>query len=166
MVKIGGRSSVFRSSPSEITRALTVNNDLPKILPQKIIFSGGVSRYIYQRPVERLVGARRHVGPILAEAYKNGRAYKTFEVVPGAETIHATVMGAGIHTVNVSGSTVTVKKGLPADPEHSRRGTRRSKTGHYDWIDPSKTVSGFLTYVRRAGDFRCRISWTFKASTN
>jgi ethanolamine utilization protein EutA len=100
---------LFSETPSDITRALTVNNDLPKVLPQKIIFSGGVSKYIYQKPV-RDWWVHGDVGPLLGEAYQNGRAYKNFEVIPGAETIHATVMGAGIHTVNVSGSTVTVKK--------------------------------------------------------
>lgn len=127
---------LFSETPSDITKALTVNNNLPKVLPQKIIYSGGVSRYIYQKPV-RDWWVHGDVGPLLGEAYQNGRAYKTFEVIPGAETIHATVMGAGIHTVNVSGSTVTVKKNcLPIRnipvviPE--------IKNGQYDWVDPSK----------------------------
>ena len=127
---------LFSESPSEITSALIVNNDLPKVLPRKIVFSGGVSKYIYQKPI-RDWWIHGDVGPLLAEAYKNGRAYHTFEVAPGAETIHATVMGAGIHTINVSGSTVTVKKDcLPIRnipvviPE--------IKNGHYDWIEPSK----------------------------
>jgi len=126
---------LFSQTPSEITRALTVNNDLPKVLPQKIVFSGGVSKYIYRKAVSDW-WVHGDVGPLLAEAYKSGRAYQTLEVVPGAETIHATVMGAGIHTVNVSGSTVTVKKeclpirNIPVViPE--------IKNSHYDWTGPA-----------------------------
>ena len=126
---------LFSQTPSEITRALTVNNDLPKVLPQKLVFSGGVSKYIYRKTVSDW-WIHGDVGPLLAEAYKSGRAYQIFEVVPGTETIHATVMGAGIHTVNVSGSTVTVKKeclpirNIPVViPE--------IKNGHYDWIGPA-----------------------------
>lgn len=127
---------LFSENPSEITRALTVNNDLPRVLPQKLVFSGGVSRYIYQKNV-RDWWIHGDVGPLLGEIYKKGRAYNTFEVITGAETIHATVMGAGIHTVNVSGSTVTVEKNcLPIRnipvviPE--------IRNGHYDWISPSQ----------------------------
>jgi ethanolamine utilization protein EutA len=127
---------LFSKTPSEITRALIVNDDLPELLPDKIIFSGGVSRYIYQKPVSDW-WIHGDVGPLLAEAYKNGGAYHAFKVVNGAETIHATVMGAGIHTVNVSGSTVSVKKDcLPIRnipivmPER--------KDGLYNWVDPAK----------------------------
>ncbi|HWQ78119.1 MAG TPA: ethanolamine ammonia-lyase reactivating factor EutA [Anaerovoracaceae bacterium] len=126
---------LFSETPSEITKELTVNDNLPKVLPQKVVFSGGVSRYIYQKPVSDW-WIHGDVGPLLAEAYKNGRAYRTFEVVPGAETIHATVMGAGIHTVNVSGSTVTVKKDcLPI--RNIPVVVPEVRNGQYDWIRPS-----------------------------
>ncbi len=126
---------LFSEAPSEITRGLTVNSSLPKVRPRKLIFSGGVSNYIYRKPFGDW-WIHGDVGPLLAEAYKNGRGYRTIEVVPGAETIHATVMGAGIHTVNISGSTVTVKRDcLPIRnipvviPE--------IKNGRYDWVGPS-----------------------------
>ncbi|HML36206.1 MAG TPA: ethanolamine ammonia-lyase reactivating factor EutA [Bacillota bacterium] len=126
---------LFLEPTSDITRELTVNNDLPKVMPQKIIFSGGVSRYIYQKPV-RDWWIHGDVGPLLAEAYKNGRAYRTFEVISGAETIHATVMGAGVHTVNISGSTVTVKRDcLPI--RNIPVVVPEIKNEHYDWVGPS-----------------------------
>lgn len=127
---------LFSETPSEITQALIVNNDLPGVLPKKVVYSGGVSKYIYQKPV-REWWVHGDVGPLLGEAYKSGRAYQTFEIVPGAETIHATVMGAGIHTVNVSGSTVTVKKEcLPI--RNIPVVVPEMKNGKYDWTEPSK----------------------------
>jgi len=45
---------------------------------------------------------------LLAEAFRQGRAFCELKVHEGSETIHATVLGAGAHTVNISGSTITV----------------------------------------------------------
>ena len=121
---------------SAITEALTVNCNLPEILPQKIVFSGGVSRYIYQNTV-RDWWIHGDVGPLLGEAYKKGKAFQSFEVAHGSETIHATVMGAGIHTINVSGSTVSVKKEL-LPIRNIPIVLPEIKDGRYDWTEPSK----------------------------
>lgn len=127
---------LFSKTPSDITKALIVNNDLPNILPEKIIFSGGVSKYVYQKEISEW-WIHGDVGPLLGEAYKKGKAYHTFEVINGAETIHATVMGAGIHTINVSGSTVSVKKEcLPI--RNIPIVVPEIKNGNYNWIEPAK----------------------------
>ena len=44
----------------------------------------------------------------MAEAFRQSRAFRELKVHEGSETIHATVLGAGAHTVNISGSTITV----------------------------------------------------------
>lgn len=72
-----------------------------------IVFSGGVARYIYQPDCQEW-WVHGDVGPLLAEAFRQGRAFRELTVHEGSETIHATVLGAGAHTVNISGSTITV----------------------------------------------------------
>jgi ethanolamine utilization protein EutA len=69
-----------------------------------------VARYIYQ-PGQANWWIHGDVGPLLAEAFRSGHVFKSVKVYQGEETLHATVLGAGAHTVNVSGSTVTVSPG-------------------------------------------------------
>ncbi len=88
---------------------LIMSRDLPARPPEAVVFSGGVARYIYQ-PGQKEWWVHGDVGPLLAEAFLGSRAYRTLKVLQGRETIHATVIGAGAHTVNVSGSTVTVSR--------------------------------------------------------
>ncbi|SMD14968.1 ethanolamine ammonia-lyase reactivating factor EutA [Sporomusa malonica] len=91
--------------------ALVMTNHLPAVALDGIVFSGGVARYIYQPQLENW-WVHGDVGPLLAEAYRDSMAFKSLQVYQGEETIHATVLGAGIHTVNVSGSTVMVSKNV------------------------------------------------------
>ncbi|HWR07797.1 ethanolamine ammonia-lyase reactivating factor EutA [Sporomusa sp.] len=91
--------------------ALVMTNHLPAVALDGIIFSGGVARYVYQPQTENW-WVHGDVGPLLAEAYRDSRAFKSLKVYQGEETIHATVLGAGVHTVNVSGSTVMVSKNV------------------------------------------------------
>ncbi|MDF2873495.1 MAG: ethanolamine utilization protein possible chaperonin protecting lyase from inhibition [Sporomusa sp.] len=91
--------------------ALVMTNHLPAVALDGIIFSGGVARYVYQPQPENW-WVHGDVGPLLAEAYRDSRAFKSLKVYQGEETIHATVLGAGVHTVNVSGSTVMVSKNV------------------------------------------------------
>ncbi len=88
---------------------LVMSRDLPAGPPEAVVFSGGVARYIYQ-PGQKEWWVHGDVGPLLAEVYRESRAYRTLKVLQGRETLHATVIGAGAHTVNVSGSTVTVSR--------------------------------------------------------
>jgi ethanolamine utilization protein EutA len=74
-----------------------------------IVFSGGVAKYIYQ-PGQREWWVHGDVGPLLAEEFRQSKLFKTLPVHQGLETLHATVLGAGAHTVNVSGSTITISK--------------------------------------------------------
>lgn len=104
---------VFRQPLLEQDKTLVMTNTLPNVLLDGVIFSGGVAKYIY------LPGCSEwwihgDVGPLLAEEFRKSRIFSELKVYEGAETIHATVLGAGAHTVNVSGSTITVsQKVLP-----------------------------------------------------
>ena len=51
------------------------------------------------------------IGILLARAVKNSSAFQKIRVYPAAETIRATVVGAGTHTTDVSGSTISYAKG-------------------------------------------------------
>ena len=87
--------------------ALVISREMPQGNYDGIVFSGVVARYIYQ-PGWREWWVHGDVGPLLAEAFRQSRAFRELKVHEGSETIHATVLGAGAHTVNISGSTITV----------------------------------------------------------
>lgn len=90
-----------------LDRELVMTNSLPAVSIDAVVFSGGVARYIYG-PSQVEWWVHNDVGPLLANAYRQGRIYTGYQVLEGTETINATVLGAGAHTVNVSGSTISV----------------------------------------------------------
>ena len=52
------------------------------------------------------------VGKLLGEAIAGSKLNTQLQVLPAVETIRATVVGAGSHTTNISGSTITVSPGV------------------------------------------------------
>lgn len=90
-----------------LDQELVMTNSLPTVPIDAVVFSGGVARYIY-RPNQSDWWVHHDVGPLLANAYRQGRIYTGYKVLEGTETINATVLGAGSHTVNVSGSTISI----------------------------------------------------------
>lgn len=89
--------------------SLVMTNMLPDVKIDGVVFSGGVAKYIYLPGIKEW-WIHGDVGPLLAEAFRKSRLYSTLPVHEGSETIHATVLGAGAHTVNVSGSTITISE--------------------------------------------------------
>lgn len=73
---------------------------------QGVTFSGGVADYIYN-PTADDVFRYGDIGVLLGRAIRNHPAFGTVTLYPAAETIRATVVGAGTHTTEVSGSTIT-----------------------------------------------------------
>lgn len=80
----------------------------PKI--DAITYSGGVASCYYNGEPAN-VFEYGDVGVLLARAVKNNAALKQVLTYPAAETIRATVVGAGTHTTNVSGSTISYSDG-------------------------------------------------------
>jgi ethanolamine utilization protein EutA len=76
---------------------------------QAITFSGGVADCIYETEEEDMF-QYGDVGVLLGKVIKEHEAFKQITVYPVAETIRATVVGAGIHTTLVSGSTIAYAK--------------------------------------------------------
>ena len=74
-----------------------------------LMFSGGIGHYYYNPvPINSVSDATRHddVGPLLAESLRNHPALNAYTIVPPAETVRATVLGASTQTVTLSGSTI------------------------------------------------------------
>lgn len=75
-----------------------------------VTFSGGVADCIYQ-PGGEDVFRYGDIGVLLGRAVKNNSSLQRLKIYPAAETIRATVVGAGTHTTNVSGSTISYALG-------------------------------------------------------
>ena len=71
-----------------------------------ISFSGGVADYIYQEAADN-VFQFGDVGILLGRAIASSLMTQQMTVARAAETIRATVVGAGSHTTEISGSTIT-----------------------------------------------------------
>lgn len=72
--------------------------------PDDITFSGGVADCLWQPPVDWQ--AYGDVGPLLGAAIRDAFAPAGERLVQSAETIRATVVGAGSHSTELSGSTI------------------------------------------------------------
>ena len=70
-----------------------------------ISFSGGVADCIYNDNDERYKYG--DIGVLLGKSIKNSRLFDAFKIYKPSETIRATVVGAGTHTTDISGSTIT-----------------------------------------------------------
>ena len=78
-----------------------------------LMFSGGIGHY-YHNPLQinTVADATIHddVGPLLAESLRSHVGLHTYEIVKPAETLRATVLGAGTQTVTLSGSTIWAER--------------------------------------------------------
>ncbi len=74
---------------------------------KNISFSGGVADYIYYDKEIDEPFKYGDLGILLGQAIKNCQELKKINVIRPLETIRATVVGAGSHTTEVSGSTIT-----------------------------------------------------------
>lgn len=88
----------------------THKNYSSQTICEYISFSGGVADFIYSDKEEGDIFQYGDIGILLGQAIKKSKLCEKFEVVKGAETIRATVVGAGTHTTEISGSTITYTK--------------------------------------------------------
>ncbi len=72
-----------------------------------ISFSGGVADYVYYNGEIDDYFKYGDIGILLGQAIKNCEEFKNLKIIRSMETIRATVVGAGSHTTEVSGSTIT-----------------------------------------------------------
>ena len=105
-----------------------------------VLFSGGVSEYIYGREKSTF----GDLGPYLGRSIRDEAEKCGFKVVESGEGIRATVIGASQYTVQLSGETIHV-------PENARLPVRNLRVfkAHVDWESPvgeraEKTVRKIL----------------------
>jgi ethanolamine utilization protein EutA len=80
-----------------------------------LMFSGGIGHYYYDPiSIQSVSDVTRHedVGPLLAESLRHHAVLNTYTVVPPAETLRATVLGASTQTVTLSGSTIWAERDI------------------------------------------------------
>lgn len=75
-----------------------------------VTYSGGVADCIYQEK-EADIFRYGDIGVLLGRAVRNNKYLQQVKTYPAAETIRATVVGAGTHTTNISGSTISYAVG-------------------------------------------------------
>src|SRR6185503_6244164 len=77
------------------------------------MFSGGIGHYYYDPiAINSVKDVTRHddVGPLLADSLLRHAVLSTYMIVPPAETVRATVLGASTQTVTLSGSTIWAER--------------------------------------------------------
>jgi ethanolamine utilization protein EutA len=75
-----------------------------------VCFSGGVADCIYKTEHEQLKYG--DIGVFLGNAIREGNIFSKFKIIDAAETIRATVVGAGTYTTTVSGSTISYSENI------------------------------------------------------
>ncbi len=78
-----------------------------------LMLSGGIGYYFYQPLLIRSVAdltLHGDVGPLLAESLRQHGGIRSYEILPPAETLRATVLGASSQTVTLSGSTIWAER--------------------------------------------------------
>ena len=99
------RMSTLGPEEEALLRTPALTADRP---PDAVVFSGGVSEFIYGREASQF----GDLGALLAEAVRERVECANIPILPPAAGIRATVIGASQYTVQVSGSTIFVS---PAD---------------------------------------------------
>lgn len=75
-----------------------------------VCFSGGVAECIYRHQEEDF--AFGDIGILLGRVLGKSKIFRNFQVLEPAETIRATVIGAGAYTTTISGSTIAYTEGI------------------------------------------------------
>jgi len=106
--------SITSLALADVTRELLMTPPLRLDYPvERVMISGGVADYVYSdfNPMSvAQVSQYGDIGPLLGWAVREELSSAGIDPVKPGETIRATVIGAGTHSVNLSGSTITVRE--------------------------------------------------------
>lgn len=80
-----------------------------EVVMDGLTFSGGVADFVYH-PANQDWFRYGDIGVLLGKAIYENKDFQGIKHFPAAETIRATVVGAGTHTTEVSGSTIAYKR--------------------------------------------------------
>lgn len=104
--------SIVQRHPGELLDELLMTPALkPDYDVYQVVISGGVADYVYSdfEPVAiSEMTQYGDIGPVLGWAIRKKFAEAGITLAEPLETIRATVIGAGIHSMNISGSTIHV----------------------------------------------------------
>ena len=99
-----------RDRNEETEHMLTVTGLMHEAPVDAVTFSGGVADLIYGKAGGESRGVNKFeygdAGAILGDAIRESGLFKAYTVLRPLETIRATVIGAGIHSMELSGSTI------------------------------------------------------------
>ena len=101
------------SEPTKLLHDLKTPGSSDFVLHPKlraVCFSGGVADFIYGTDADPFHFG--DIGVLLGQAIRRSRVCSSFRMIGAAETIRATVVGAGTYTTSVSGSTIDYSDGL------------------------------------------------------
>jgi len=100
--------TISKEVKNDLYNYLITNHDLSKNFEiDYISFSGGVADYIIETDIEKDKFRYDDLGIILGRKIAQLPILKNYNIVKASETIRATVVGAGSHTTDISGSTIT-----------------------------------------------------------
>jgi len=103
--------SILRGKPNHLARELAIGKLTNIEPPEYVMFSGGVGRLFYEEDStddEKYITRFGDLGPQIGLELKKAMKKEAFTVLQPDETIYATVIGAGVHTTELSGSTIYV----------------------------------------------------------
>ncbi|WP_414733934.1 ethanolamine ammonia-lyase reactivating factor EutA [Acetobacterium carbinolicum] len=89
---------------------LTIEDMVIKKPINYLTFSGGVADIVYHYDEKEDIFKYQDMGIILGREIRRSDLFTKLKVMDAEETIRATVVGAGSHTTDISGSTVTYDK--------------------------------------------------------
>ncbi len=97
--------------PSELANQLLMTDAMPPSgLLNALTISGGVGTCVYQTVNDDELFKFGDIGPLLARAILKHDGFKQLPLQKPKQTIRATVIGAGAHTLSLSGSTIWLKE--------------------------------------------------------
>lgn len=103
--------SILRGQPDILAKKLALGELEENIVPEYVMFSGGVGRLMYDdEACDDIKNLTRFgdLGPALAQGVRKAIEKEPFQLFMPDETIYATVIGAGVHTTELSGSTIYI----------------------------------------------------------
>lgn len=97
--------------PSDLAKQLLMTDPLPTSgLLNALTISGGVGTCVYQPIADDQLFKFGDIGPLLARSITQHAGFAKLPLQAPKQTIRATVIGAGAHTLSLSGSTIWLKE--------------------------------------------------------
>lgn len=103
--------SILKGCPNSLAKDLAIGQLEEGITVEYVMFSGGIGRLLYnEEDTDKIETLTRFgdIGPALALGLKDVLKDEPLMVLEPDETIYATVIGAGVHTTELSGSTIFI----------------------------------------------------------